>query len=143
MIIYKALVVDDEVNNILLIKHFINKYCQNIQIVGEAATAGSAISLINELEPDILLLDIWLHGKDIFDMLDLIKIPRAQVLFVTSHEEYAVNASRYVEIDYILKPIIIEELIHSVSKSILKIEKQQYFDFRKGSEIARIKKRSI
>lgn len=137
---YKAVIVDDEINNILLLKHFISQYCLNIKVVGEALTTSEAISIINEIEPDILFLDIRLNGKDVFEVLDQIKISKSQVIFVTSHDEYALKAIKYNAIDYILKPIVIEDLIISINKAIIKIEQQQYFDFSKGSEINKIQK---
>ncbi|OXB03348.1 hypothetical protein B0A81_18630 [Flavobacterium plurextorum] len=140
---YKAIIVDDEINSILLLKHFIRRHCVNIEIIGEALTADSAVSLINKLEPDILLLDIWLHGKDIFEVLDHIKIYKAQAVFVTSHDEYALKAMKYIDIDYILKPVIIEDLIISVNRAVRKIEQKQYFDFNKGLQIRRKKNKSL
>jgi len=129
---YKAVVVDDEVNNILLLKHFIEKYCINIEVIGEALTTIEAIKLINEADPDILFLDIRLNGKEVFEVLDQIKISKGQVIFVTSHDEYALKAIKYNAIDYILKPIIVEDLIISINKAIKKIQQQKYFDFSKG-----------
>ncbi|OXB03350.1 hypothetical protein B0A81_18640 [Flavobacterium plurextorum] len=126
---YKAILVDDEVNNILLLKHLIGKYCINIEVIGEALTITSAIGIINEMEPDILFLDIRLNGREVFEMLDEIKISKAQVIFVTSHDEYALKAIKYNAIDYILKPVIIEELILSINKAVTKIERENYFDF--------------
>lgn len=130
MNIYKAIVVDDEVNNVLLLRHLIDKYCINVKVVGEALTIEDAISVINKLQPEILLLDIQINGREIFEMLDKIQVTKAQVIFVTSHDEYALKAIKYNAIDYILKPIIIEELILSINKAIKKIEKETYFDFR-------------
>lgn len=137
---YKAVIVDDEINNILLLKHFIERYCLHLEVVGEALTTTEAITIINELEPEILFLDIRLNGTEVFEMLDQIKIIKGQVIFVTSHDEYALKAIKYNAIDYILKPIIIEELIISINKAIIKIEQQNYFDFNNGAKINKIQK---
>ncbi|BDU26938.1 LytTR family DNA-binding domain-containing protein [Flavobacterium sp. GSB-24] len=126
---YKAILVDDELNNILLLKHLINKYCINIDVIAEALTINNAIKVINEMKPDILFLDIRLNGREVFEMLDEITLSRAQVIFVTSHDEYALKAIKYNAIDYILKPVIIEELILSINKALTKIERENYFDF--------------
>ncbi|OOG79243.1 LytTR family DNA-binding domain-containing protein, partial [Flavobacterium sp. A45] len=137
---YKVVVVDDELNNILLLKHFIATYCLNVIVVGEALTSKDAIEVINECEPDILLLDIRLNGKEVFEALDQIKINKAQIIFVTSHDEYALRAIKYNAIDYILKPVIIEELILSINKAISKLNQQNYFDFSRGSQINKIER---
>ena len=137
---YNVVIVDDEVNNILLLKHFITQYCPDVTVVGEALTSIDAISVINDYSPDILLLDIRLNGKEVFEVLDQIKINKAQIIFVTSHDEYALRAIKYNAIDYILKPIIIDELVLSISKAITKLQQQNYFDFSKGTQINSIKK---
>ncbi|OOG64649.1 LytTR family DNA-binding domain-containing protein, partial [Flavobacterium sp. A45] len=137
---YKVVLVEDEVNNILLLKHFIEQYCINVIVVGEALTSTDAVAIINENEPDILLLDIRLNGKEVFEVLDQITINKAQIIFVTSHDEYALRAIKYNAIDYILKPIIIEELVLSINKAIKKLQQQNYFDFSKGSQINKIEK---
>ncbi|TDO94908.1 LytR/AlgR family response regulator transcription factor [Flavobacterium sp. 245] len=137
---YKAVIVDDEINNILILKHFIERYCLNVEVVGEASTTSGTISVINEIMPDILFLDIRLNGEEVFEVLDQIKIEKAQVIFVTSHDEYALKAIKYNAIDYILKPIVIEELIISINKAVKKIEQQNYFDFTTGSSINKIQK---
>ncbi len=127
---YRIVIVDDEINNISILKHFISKYCLNVEIVGQALSISEAIVEINRTKPDILFLDIRINEGEIFEALDKLDITKAQVIFVTAHDEYAVKAFKYNAIDYILKPISIEEVIIAVNKAITKIEQQNFFDFR-------------
>ncbi|KQS53240.1 MULTISPECIES: LytTR family DNA-binding domain-containing protein [Flavobacterium] len=128
---HKALIIDDEVNNIALLKHFVTKYCPSIEVVGEALTISEGISEIREKEPDILFLDIKLNEGNSFEILDQLDDLKAQVIFVTSYDEYALKAFKYNAVDYILKPIIIEDVILAVNKAIKNIEQQDFFDFGK------------
>ncbi len=128
---HKALIIDDEVNNIALLKHFVTKYCLNVEVVGEALTIAEGVSEINEKEPDILFLDIKLNEGNSFKILDELDNLKAQVIFVTSYDEYALKAFKYNAVDYILKPIVIEDVILATNKAIKNIEQQDFFDFGK------------
>lgn len=130
MKIYKAVIVDDEINNILLLKHFLSKYCPNIEVVAQAVSISEAVLVINAHSPEILFLDILLNGEEVFEALDQIIIDNAQVIFVTSHDEYALKAIKYNAIDYVLKPIILEDLILAINKAVKKLDRNFYFDFK-------------
>ncbi|MDT4799744.1 Sensory transduction protein LytR [compost metagenome] len=132
MDIYRALIVDDEVNNSAILQHFVTTYCRNVDVIGQAASVAEAISEINSQQPDIIFLDIRLNEGDAFDILDKVENIKAQVIFVTSYNEYAIKAFKYNAVDYILKPILIEDVVLSVNKAIKNIEQKQYFDFQKN-----------
>ena len=128
---YKIFIVDDEVNNIALLEHFISKYCLNVELVGNATSVEMAIPAINTIQPDILFLDIRLNGSNAFEILDQIRFTQVQIIFVTSYDEYALKAFKYNAIDYILKPVVLDELILSINKAIKNIEQQKYIDLQK------------
>lgn len=132
MNIYRALIVDDEVNNSAILQHFVTTYCRNVEVIGQATTVAQAVTEINSKQPDIIFLDIRLNEGDAFDILDKIENIKAQVIFVTSYDEYAIKAFKYNAVDYILKPILIEDVVLSVNKAIKNIEQKQYFDFQKN-----------
>lgn len=140
---YKALIIEDEINNAAILKHFLTKYCLNIEVIGHASSVQEAILTINAQQPDILFIDIQLNEGDAFDILDSFEDIKTQIIFVTSHDEYAVKAFKYNAIDYILKPIVIEDIILAVNKAIKNIERQNYFDFKKLSTFAGTKQQSF
>jgi len=121
-----AVVVDDELNSVKLLVHFIEKYCPNIIIVGEAYTKDDAVTLINKTRPKLLFLDIRLDIGTSFDLLNELTYKDAKFIFVTAYNEYAVRAFKYNAVDYILKPLQIEELITAVDKACEDIEKDIY-----------------
>ena len=112
-----AIIIDDEVKNIRLLKHYINEFFMDINIINEATSFTEGIKVLQANSPDILFLDIQLKNRTGFELLDSILPKKIKVIFVTSHEGYALKAFKYNAIDYILKPIVIEDLILAVNKA--------------------------
>lgn len=113
---YKAVIVDDELDAIDAIKLILHEHCSEIQVVGTAQSVKRGIEVINETNPEIVFLDIEMPPGNGFDLLE--KMPNRQfnVIFVTAYNQYAIKAFKYSAIDYILKPIDIDDLINSVEK---------------------------
>lgn len=77
---------------------------ENVEIAGEAANINAAIELIGRENPDLVFLDIQMPGESGFDLLDKVDL-RAQVVFVTAFDEYAIRAFEVNAADYLLKPV--------------------------------------
>lgn len=118
----KALIIDDE----RLARKELMKLLEDhpsIEIVGEAMNAEEAITLVNELNPDLLFLDIQMPGKTGFQLLEeLDAVPF--VVFTTAYDEFALKAFEVNALDYLLKPIQADRLSETVSK-ILDKEKSK------------------
>ncbi len=119
----RAVVIDDDVVNAELLVCFLEKYCPLIDVVGQAFTKQDAIILINEKQPQLLFLDIVLDIGTGFDVLKEVSNDKIKVIFVTSFDEFAIKAFKYNAVDYLLKPLQIEELIIAVNKAYKDIEK--------------------
>lgn len=114
---YNAIIIDDEKENVKLLSYLLEKYCSSeINIVGTATTKNAGILLIKKHKPDVLFLDILLDEGTSFDLLDEIDYVNYRIVFVSAHKEYAVKAFKYFAIDYILKPIVIDEIVNVVRK---------------------------
>lgn len=112
--IIKALVIDDERAARNEIRRMLGEFTR-IEVVGEAENATQAATLIRELTPDLLFLDIQMPGKTGFDLLeDLESIP--EVIFVTAYDEYALKAFEVSAIDYLMKPIRQERFQQAMDK---------------------------
>jgi two-component system LytT family response regulator len=113
----KILIVDDEqpirnmISSILLMSDF------NLEIVGQADSVSSGIKQIKELKPNLVLLDIKLPDGTGFDILNQVPQLNFSVIFITAFEEYAIKAFKCSALDYILKPINIDELYAAIEKS--------------------------
>jgi two-component system LytT family response regulator len=112
----KAIIVDDELKareNLLILLHdFVN----GIEVVALCQNISEAIEAIKLHSPEIVFLDIQLQRETGFDLLTKLKEINFEVIFTTAHTEYAIKAFKFSAIDYLLKPIDIEELKKAVSK---------------------------
>lgn len=110
----KTLLVDDERPARNEMKRLLSKFDQ-IQIVGEAANAGEAVSQIEKLNPDLMFLDIQMPGKSGFDLLEDLDFS-PHVIFVTAYDEYALKAFEVSALDYLLKPVDEDKLKAAIDK---------------------------
>lgn len=119
-----AVIVDDEVSNIENLTILLNKYCPKITVAGTATTVDQALLVIREVNPAILFLDIQMPDKDGFDLLRSITNHNFEVIFVTAYDQYVIEAIRFSAIDYLLKPVNINELVNAVDRAIINAEKK-------------------
>lgn len=112
----RAIIIDDEEKSRTTLSSFISKYCPSLQVVGTADGVASGIESFKKHTPDIIFLDIEMDDGTGFDVIESLKEFTFDVIFVTAYNEYALKAFRYSAIDYLLKPINPEQLIHAVGK---------------------------
>lgn len=120
----KAIIVDDEPRNIRILKKLLEEFCPEVIIGGEAESAEAAINLIRTSHPDIVFLDIEMPFGNAFDLLDKLMPVNFQVIFVTAFDNYALKAFRYYALDYLLKPVDIEELKAAVKKAVDRVKEK-------------------
>lgn len=120
---YKVLIVDDENNAVEILEAIVKHEFPQIEIVGKANNSLDAINLINQTQPDIILLDIEMPYGTGFDVLQQYPDPDFKVIFVTGFGNYAINAIKFNALDYILKPVVKEELMTALYKAINNINK--------------------
>lgn len=125
---FKTVLVEDEKNNLDLLNHFIKKYCKKIDVIASCSTYDQALSVLRAEDPDLVFLDIVLDRDTSFDLLQELGNPDFQIIFITAYDEYAIRAFKYNTIDYLLKPIIIEELVAAVNKVAEKINENKTLD---------------
>lgn len=113
----KVLTVDDEPKNLRIIKELLKEYCPQVNQVGEADNIETALELINTLQPDLVLLDIEMPHGNAFDLLDKIMPVNFEIVFVTAFDSYTLKAFKYSALDYLLKPVDIDELKAVITKA--------------------------
>lgn len=113
----KAILVDDEPKSRNNLHDLLQEYCQQVEIVGEAASATEALKLIKQQEPELIFLDIEMPGGSGFDLLKSLNDQNFEVIFVTAFDQYGIQAVKFCAIDYLLKPIDIFELSKAVEKA--------------------------
>lgn len=138
----RTLIIDDEPDARTLIITLLKKYFPQILILGEATSKMEAIEKIGLLKPDFVFLDIHLGDGSGFDILDNFKYNYFKVIFTTAYDSFAIKAFRYNALDYLLKPISIEEFKSAVNK-IISTDDQSVFISKMGSLMDQITTKNI
>ncbi|WP_295795891.1 LytTR family DNA-binding domain-containing protein [Mucilaginibacter sp.] len=121
----RAVVIDDEKNNIENIERLLKEHELPVVIVGSATNADEGVGLITATLPDLLFLDIQMPDKNGFEVLKALPHYQFEVVFVTAFDNYGIQAVKFSAIDYLLKPINPEELKECVSKVKAKLNKMK------------------
>lgn len=112
-----SLIVDDEQNGRENLRGILSNHSSDIQILGEATGIKDAEEKIKQLKPQLLFLDIEMKDGTGFDVLKQCADIPMEVIFVTAYDNYGLNAIKSSAIDYILKPIHVEQLSAAVEKA--------------------------
>lgn len=112
----KVFIIDDEYQSRNFLNKMILQYFPEISVVGQASTVEEGVKGIKEYNPDIVFLDIQMKGETGFDLLNQLPEINFALIFTTAFDQYAVKAFRFNAIDYLLKPIVTDELIEAVNK---------------------------
>jgi len=115
-----AILVDDDQHLRTGLKALLDRYTNDIAIIGEADSVKTGIAAISKLKPQVIFLDIHLSDGTGFDILEKLSANdgkiNAHIIFITAHEQYAVKAFRFSALDFLLKPVDFEELQHTMAK---------------------------
>jgi two-component system LytT family response regulator len=112
----KALIVDDEFNARNNLKILIDEFCPELKIIGLVESAEEARIIIEKEKPDVVFLDIAMPKEDGFSLLKSYESRDFSVVFTTAYNEYALKAFKENAIDYLEKPISIDDLQKAVQK---------------------------
>lgn len=112
----KVVIVEDEAFAALRLKKMIHDFNPEIQILAELESVAESVKWFkSNPEPDLIFLDIHLEDDLSFAIFDQVNISSA-VIFTTAFDEYAIKAFKLKSIDYLLKPIVHEELAAALKK---------------------------
>lgn len=120
----KVIIIDDELNAREILKELLAKNCTQAELIGEADSVESGVQLLNELTPDLVLLDINLSDGTGFDLLRQIDNIRFKIIFVTAYDKYALNAIKFSALDYLLKPVDQDDFVLSMNRAVQAIENE-------------------
>lgn len=113
----RGVIIEDEQNARETLRMLIERYCEDVEVVGEGHDVKSGLECIVSNNPDLVFLDIEMPDGDGFDLLRQLKEFNFNIIFTTAYSEFAVRAFKYNTIDYLLKPIMQKELIEAVKKA--------------------------
>jgi two-component system LytT family response regulator len=126
-----TVIIDDEKNALDVIAIQLKNYCPDVKVLTLCQGGEEGINAIKDLKPDLVFLDIEMPKVNGFDVLERTKDQKYNVIFTTAYDQFAIKAFKYSAVDYLLKPIDIEELKSAVDK----VKKSPDDDFRKKVEV--------
>jgi two-component system LytT family response regulator len=113
----KILIIEDEQLAAEYLEKIIEDHITDCEVVGVAATVKEASKLFHRFKPDLLIMDINLGDHLSFEFFEYIDASQLNVIFVTGYQEYALKAIKSNAIDYLVKPINIEDMVSAISKA--------------------------
>ena len=116
----RAIIVEDEFHSREALKNMLREYCPDLDVVGLAANIDEGLTMLNLAHPELVFLDIEMPNESGFDLLTRAEKLNFEVIFTTAYRHYALKAIKFSAIDYLLKPIDLEELQQAVDKVIRK-----------------------
>ncbi len=120
----KTILIDDEMACLDVLSSDLHSYCPEVQILAICNQPEKGLEAIQNLEPDLVFLDIEMPNITGIDLMKRLKQPSFSVIFTTAYDKYAVQAFRLSALDYLLKPIVKDELMNAVQKARHFLNKQ-------------------
>ena len=111
-----TVIVENEIHSREFLKNLLTETNHDLDIVGAASDVDEAVEMINDLKPDIIFLDIEMQTGTGFDVLKRMNKYPCSIIFTTAYDHYAIKAIRFSAVDYLLKPIDVEELSTALEK---------------------------
>lgn len=111
-----CIVVDDEGRSRENLKVLLEEFCREVNVVGLCATTSEAANVLQKEAVDLVFLDVQMQRETGFDLFAKVEKRNFEVIFTTAYAEYAIKAFKFSALDYLLKPIDIEDLNQAVEK---------------------------
>jgi two-component system LytT family response regulator len=112
----KAIIVDDEDKARQTLQYLTNMYCKDVEIVADFSSIEEAENFILSNPVDLIFLDIEMPEGTGLHLAKKISDKNIGIIFITAHPHYAIKAIKVDAIDYLLKPVDVEELQHAVER---------------------------
>ena len=112
----RAIIIDDEEDAREVLSLALKKFCPDIEVLALCESPEEGLEKINALGPSLVFLDVQMPNMSGFDLLEKVVDINFEVIFVTAFNRYAIKAIRFSALDYLLKPIEVDELVRAVEK---------------------------
>ncbi|MHA4894922.1 LytR/AlgR family response regulator transcription factor [Pedobacter sp. PWIIR3] len=115
--VLNAIIVDDEEFARSSLYFLLQENCENINVTGIAKSVAEARAILSNNQTDLVFLDIAMPGENGFELISTVRETNAHVIFTTAYDQYALKAIKANALDYLLKPIDIDELKEAVDRA--------------------------
>ena len=113
----RTIIIDDEPSAINVLATLLKKKCmEDVEVIATSSSPLAGRSLIEQLKPDLVFLDIEMPGMTGVDLVRSFPNPDFRVVFVTAHDDYAVEAFQLSAVNYLLKPVGPESVVKTIEK---------------------------
>lgn len=129
-----AIIIEDEKPARDLVKRYLSDF-ERVKLIEECDNGFSGLKAVNELKPDVILLDVQMPKLTGFEMLELLD-HKPEIIFTTAYDQYAIKAFEQNALDYLLKPFSKERFADAFKKLFDRVDN----DEKKGDQIERIKR---
>ena len=116
----RAILIDDESSGLTALYEKLQRHCTQVEVMQLCDTAEKGIAAIETNKPDLVFLDVEMPVMNGFVLLQHLEYKNFELIFVTAYDQYAIKAIRYSALDYLLKPVQVDELKAAVEKALEK-----------------------
>lgn len=120
-----CIIIEDEEQTRVFLRSLLNDYCDGVRVVGEASNVKDGVQLIKQYEHPLVFLDIEMPQENGFMIYKYFDKIHFEVIFTTAYSQYALQAIKMAALDYIIKPVALDELKSALDRYR---EKVQQFD---------------
>ena len=113
----RAVLIDDDQSNLSALSEKLSKHCPQVEIIGRCDNAQEGIETIEREKPALVFLDIEMPVMNGFVLLQQLKYRNFGLIFVTAYDHYAIKAIKYSALDYLVKPVEIDDLKAAIAKA--------------------------
>jgi len=122
----RAIIIDDEPLAIESLEIILKKKCRDdVQVIATSNSPQLGKTLIEKHQPDLVFLDVEMPGMSGIDVVRSFLNPTFRVVFITAFDEYAIEALRLSAIDYLLKPVEVDDIVRVIAKIKTEIRKNE------------------
>ena len=132
----KALIVEDEPRAQRVLENLLRTHFPQVDIIGLTASVKETVGWLADHHPDVIFLDVELSDGNCFDIFPQVKVD-AQVVMTTAYDNYAVKAFEINSVDYLLKPVDVEDLRRAVNRVSERLGASGGIDYAKVLEVFR------
>ena len=116
----KAIIIDDETSSRNALKQKLINHCADVTIIAECENGEEGLKNIEEKKPDIVFLDVEMPRMNGFTMLQQLHNRNFELIFITAYDHYAIRAIKFSALDYLVKPVEVDDLKTAVQKAVQK-----------------------
>lgn len=121
-----TIIIDDEKNSADYLKNILQDKFENINIISIIDNTSEAYNKINLLKPNLIFLDIELPNQSGIEMLKMFDNINFEIIFVTAHANYAIEAFEFCAIGYIIKPASVKKIALAIENAKNRIKLKQF-----------------